>query len=553
MWCARRFAESSDLQMMLRWLGIFRCGWLALMMVAWAGQAVAIETNWRTILIMPGKVSNAHAKIESDCDKCHYSLNKGKQDALCMDCHKEVGADVKAKGGYHGRIMADGKASCVVCHTEHEGRDHSIIAWDIETFNHNMTDFALKGRHTTLACERCHKENKLHREASVQCFACHEKDDRHKGALGKDCGKCHVEDGWGKQKFNHDDTGYKLEGKHKEAPCATCHPGERYKDTPDKCVNCHQLNDVHRGQMANDCGRCHQPEAWSKVHFDHSRDTDYPLTHKHLQIKCDACHGVKTFKELDGSVCYDCHRKDDEHAGRNGTECEKCHTTKGWKQLSFDHNVDTKFPIRGKHKELNCEACHRGDLHAPLSSQCVDCHLSDDIHNGGQGDKCEKCHSETGWRAKVMFDHGLTRFPLVGMHEVVPCEDCHVSTEFRGTPVDCIACHKTDDYHAGTLGEDCLFCHNPNGWRLWLFDHDKQTDFKLDGAHKDLVCEGCHTKRVKKAADIRIRPGCYECHQGDDIHDREFGQDCSQCHLSTSFHDLGEFFRLNPKVKQISK
>lgn len=56
-------------------------------------------------------------------------------------------------------------------------------------------------------------------------------------------------------------------------------------------------------------------------------------------------------------------KKDDEHKGRYGTKCESCHSDHDWKTDIFNHNRDTKYPLRGKHAEAKCESCHIGSLY----------------------------------------------------------------------------------------------------------------------------------------------------------------------------------------------
>ena len=72
---------------------------LALTMMAIVAHASGIET-----LLMPGKVPTPHAKLESDCAKCHDRADRNRQARLCMDCHRDVGADVRAHTGFHGRL-----------------------------------------------------------------------------------------------------------------------------------------------------------------------------------------------------------------------------------------------------------------------------------------------------------------------------------------------------------------------------------------------------------------------------------------------------------------
>ena len=82
---------------------------------------------------MPGDVIKGHAKLESECSNCHVLMNKSGQDRLCLDCHKDVAADVAGKRGYHGRIEL---GACRSCHTDHKGRDARIVKLDERTFDH---------------------------------------------------------------------------------------------------------------------------------------------------------------------------------------------------------------------------------------------------------------------------------------------------------------------------------------------------------------------------------------------------------------------------------
>ena len=139
---------------------------------------------------MPGKVIAGHAKYEQECANCHVKFDKAAQDGLCLDCHKEVARDVRAKQGYHGRLKPE---ACRSCHTDHKGRDVNIVQLDEKAFDHAKTDFALAGAHPRVACRTCHVAGKKYREAPGACDGCHRKDDKHKGALGPKCADCHTE------------------------------------------------------------------------------------------------------------------------------------------------------------------------------------------------------------------------------------------------------------------------------------------------------------------------------------------------------------------------
>lgn len=489
---------------------------------------------------MPGQVISGHAEFEEKCESCHKTLDKDDQVDLCLDCHDhaDIAKDVKEQKGFHGRLDKQQVNDCRHCHTEHMGREKDIINFDPASFDHELTDFELKGAHASVECGLCHTdERKKYSQAPSVCFDCHESDDPHRETLGKECDKCHNEEDWKKQKFDHnEDTEWKLVGRHEEVACKLCHAGEIYKDTPKECSSCHLINDVHNGKNGDKCDKCHTSHDWKKPKFDHDKETEFKLIGRHRDTACDACHTKGPYEEKPKKDCIGCHEKDDEHKGRNGEDCKQCHNPKGWDKTDFDHQKDTNFPLKGKHEELVCTACHRSsNMDSIKDTDCIDCHRANDVHKGGEGEKCGDCHMETGWGDKVFFDHDLTRFPLIGMHGITSCEACHLTAEYRDTERECIACHKADDAHETRFTEHCNKCHNPNGWMLWTFDHDNQTKFSLEGAHIDLNCHACHRNLLKEHK--RLSTQCFGCHRGDDVHRGSFGRRCERCHTNETFKD----------------
>lgn len=490
-------------------------------------------------LVSPGPLSDAHARYDGQCDKCHSNFDKADQDTLCLDCHDRVAADVRAERGFHGRSPAVGNADCRQCHTEHRGRDEDIVGFNPDTFDHRGTDFALEGAHRRLSCDRCHAPADSFHEAPSACIDCHRDTDPHRGRLGRTCDDCHSQERWSEVRFDHAETGYALEGAHRQdVACASCHPDQRYADTPRECNACHALNDVHAGRNGKDCAACHTVRKWDEPRFDHANETDFPLRERHALIPCASCHTISLKEPKLKTNCVSCHRPDDQHQGRNGTRCEDCHSERRWSDVRFDHDHDTDFALRGAHRGISCTACHRGNVHEEkLETGCVDCHRADDPHRGQQGERCERCHNEDSWDRQVLFDHGLTRFPLIGLHATVPCEECHLTAGFRDTSRRCVDCHGADDAHQGALGDKCATCHNPNDWGRWTFDHARQTDYPLEGAHAGLTCAACHRPGDDSRADD-TPTRCNVCHAKDDIHSGGFGQTCERCHSTESFHDL---------------
>jgi hypothetical protein len=494
-------------------------------------------------LLLPGKVIQGHLKYESECSNCHKQFDKAAQSGLCKDCHKDIGKDLADKHGYHG-LMKEEK-ECKECHTEHKGRDARIAKLDTRGFDHAVTGFILKGGHLKdkVLCKDCHSPIKKYRDAPTKCSACHERDDKHKGSLGKECANCHEEKDWKTTHFDHSKTHFELLGKHVDVKCKNCHANEKYKDTPKQCSECHKRDDAkaHKGKFGQKCESCHTEKDWKEIVFDHGKKTKFPLLGKHLSppVKCTACHKGDIYKDKLQMTCVSCHKKDDDkvHKGKFGPKCESCHTEKGWKEILFDHDKKTKFPLLGKHLSppVKCTACHKGDLYKDkLKSDCNSCHEKDDKHKGQEGKKCESCHNEQSWK-KTNFDHRLSRFPLTGKHLLTECKKCHLTATFKDAKSDCWSCHEKQDYHKRTLGTDCKSCHNTRDWKSWDFDHNK-THFKLEGKHKKLSCGECHKTPVVKK--MSLTTSCVQCHDKDDKHDGAFGDQCDHCHTGTSWKSI---------------
>jgi hypothetical protein len=120
----------------------------------------------------------------------------------------------------------------------------------------------------------------------------------------------------------------------------------------------------------------------------------------------------------------------------------------------------------------------------------------------------------------------------VGLHVAVPCEQCHVTRAYKDADPGCISCHRADDVHKNGLGSDCARCHSPNGWRIWDFDHGKETHFPLTGAHAKKSCAACH----KQPADqVKLDTSCAYCHAPDDVHLGQYGKQCDRCHSTITF------------------
>lgn len=487
-----------------------------------SGYAQTLES-----VLSPGAVIQGHAKYENECKTCHVRFNPAGQDAQCMSCHKDVAQDVRQRSGHHGRIAPQ---ACRSCHTDHRGRGAKVAEFDRKSFDHSLTDYALKSKHREVECIKCHSADKRWREAPTDCNSCHRKDDAHKGGLGAKCADCHTENRWKDVDFDHGKkTRFELTGKHADVKCNECHAKGRYKETPSACVACHKKDDEHKGQYGEKCDSCHGAKAWKPATFNHDVDTRYALSGKHRNVKCADCHAGPLYRNKLGQECISCHLKDDKHKQTLGRDCASCHTERSWKEPpKFDHEK-TRFPLLGKHVKADCKDCHKDALYRQTPSLCIDCHRKDDKHAGTLGASCVDCHFERNWKTtQGRFDHQRTKFPLRNAHAAskVKCGDCHQDLKsYRLTATDCNACHKRDDKHEGTLGDRCELCHGDTAWRQAGFDHARSR-FPLVGRHVNAKCKACHeTSRFKDAARE-----CWSCHKKADVHQQRYGTACDDCH-----------------------
>ncbi len=533
---------------------VLACLTVLLVFIGLASTAGLAQAQNIESVLSPGAVITGHAKNEDDCKSCHVKFDRLAQDARCMDCHKEVGRDMRAKTGFHGRQKPQ---QCKECHTDHKGRDARIVELDEKTFDHNQTDYQLKGKHQPTPCKSCHVAGKRWAEAAQDCNSCHKKDDTHKGSLGPKCADCHNETDWKKAVFDHSKTRFVLKDKHVDVKCVDCHKTSNYKETPRTCVGCHKKDDDneiagrkgHKGQYGDKCESCHNAKAWKPSTFNHDVDTKYKLTGKHKDTACKDCHTGHLYKVKLKDDCVACHKKDDDnevgnrkgHKGQFGDKCESCHATKAWKPSTFNHDTDTKYKLLGKHKDTGCKTCHTGHLYkVKTRTDCYSCHKKDDKHKDTLGRDCASCHNERSWKDEGRkFDHDRTSFPLLGKHVTTECKACHKSLLYKEAPKDCIGCHLKEDKHEGNLGKACGDCHGERDWKdtRGRFDHDK-TKFRLRNGHVSsakgvkVECKSCHAnlKSYRKTPT-----DCYSCHKKDDKHEGQSGKACESCHADKSW------------------
>ncbi len=283
----------------------------------------------------------------------------------------------------------------------------------------------------------------------------------------------------------------------------------------------HRRMDAARVQ----CDHCHSTESWTydfaraqaataHAPFEHGW-TGFPLSGKHAQIACLQCHA----QELrPARACRGCH--EDEHAGRLGQDCDRCHVASGWNELSgFVAHRDARLPLSGMHALIECSACHtRGTVEksdAP-PSECFACHRDDyalhtnhprhtadprDPKHAAFSTDCRQCHNTLGWsparlprelaaldgvgstsaalasfgsRMKSRREHSRF-FPIAsGAHASAECGDCH--RDESATALSCAGCH----------------AHSEPALRR---QHDK---LALPASRSAAICLSCHVRGARR-------------------------------------------------------
>ncbi|MFN8208892.1 MAG: cytochrome C [Bacteroidales bacterium] len=437
-------------------------------------------------------------------------------------------------------------------------------------------------------CTQCHVLGS--KVANEKCLTCHtEIKDRINAGKGyhvsaevkeKTCAQCHNEHhGEGFQlihfdqaKFEHQLTGYILEGAHRLKACKDCHQAARIADPKIRqrtgtylglktnCSACHE--DYHQQTLSGSCSSCHNQEAFRPAgKFNHST-ARYRLSGQHIQVDCIKCHRKETrngkpfqvFTGLKFQSCVNCHT--DVHQNKFGQNCRQCHSEESFHVIkgtgNFNH-ANTSFPLEGKHVGVSCKSCHKGKLTDPLAhDRCTSCHH--DFHKGqfiknGEITDCSACHSPQGFSPAsfTLEQHNQGAFILRGAHLATACLDCHFKKDnwnFRGIGSTCADCH--NDIHQGLIsekyypGKSCSGCHQEPAWNRITFDHSA-TSFPLRGAHMNATCRDCHFGKESAGHSKQIFSGlslqCSACHQ--DHHYRQFevngNTDCSRCHESVNW------------------
>ncbi|MEJ2208391.1 MAG: hypothetical protein P8129_05065 [Anaerolineae bacterium] len=270
----------------------------------------------------------------------------------------------------------------------------------------------------------------------------------------------------------------------------------------DECADCHgEIEFGNDGTSFCSNSACHG-RAWPAVDLDATLAHSLPLDGAHAEAECYRCHeGVSQIEYK----CANCHEPPDRpHFGDN---CQACHgavTFAGADAGSFVHRP----PLEGRHAAADCAECHT--VAEVPDDDCTTCHEPPPAHLVGS---CDLCHTPVAWTGPGLY--------AVVLGAPIP----------HGLYRDCAACHEPGGQnwpapadHAALADEQCTLCHSGGGAALSLFDHDELDLFR--GRHDDLACIECHADGQFDGTPQT----CVACHDQEDAHDGELGQDCAECH-----------------------
>ncbi len=209
-----------------------------------------------------------------------------------------------------------------------------------------------------------------------------------------------------------------------------------------------------------------------------------------------------------------------------------------------------------------CTSCHNY-LDKPADLKCLECHKeirtvldNKTGYHGTFSQNCNSCHAEhNGPGAEIRplnaksFNHVNSRYLLQGKHQALECVKCHeiedektgrmrlkyINLEFN----KCTDCHKNP--HPNYMDRDnCLTCHTMQGWskKELIFDHNRDSKYKLKGKHSLMECEKCHESSKDELGDnqvqlIKMGMNCIDCHK--DPHNKQFEKECKECHIENGW------------------
>jgi hypothetical protein len=483
----------------------------------------------------PGPLTTSHAALDDQtkCNDCHVNGTRDVSNDKCLGCHDHSDLQSRiAKGqGFHASSVVRGK-KCETCHHEHKNRGYDLMGWS-----------SIKG---------------------------------------------------GEKGFDHELTGWKLNGKHASTDCGDCHKTrdkqglKTYMGTNRLCgaSGCHLKDQPHKFEASETdklaCERCHNESVFkpakAKLSFDHNdrKDALMPILGSHRDVACAKCHPKSVFNmpvaKPDNCGNAGCHQSPHDGHLYGTRPCEWCHspTFKSLKQQNFDHSERTRFDLGSAHRKIKCYDCHTKALgESKPTGACEQCHAKDSHHGErfsafGSPPKCGVCHPSGGPKfTPSAFSHGSrTRFALQYKHAEQSCRRCHRGkgpSDFERFSFDpnkeCMSCHAHKTVHDNKYTNKQ--CSGPGGCHLHPGDptirtgkdnkiveivHGSDGTFPLIKKHTKVPCADCHTGRDSKGKTTftELSSNCNangQCHE-DSLHEGSLGKKCTVCHVSGTWDAL---------------
>ena len=505
---------------------------------------------------------NGHPVTVVDCTVCHSitSFNMGG-----IFNHRVVDATVQSCESCHNEtnsINAPAKSSAVPAHPITSGdcaNCHNTDSFS-PAFGIDHTDPAV----LAVRCDSCHNGvNATGLPTSTVLYA-------HMPITTEDCKDCHTPGTFTTGTYNHAGI---------NSGCTACHDnrisiGKLLNHIPTNpatqdCVDCHNTTDftaatfTHAGIDTGNCVLCHDgnistgqpanhlPAAQNCFDCHNYTDVSFNLAsnffHNGITSNCETCHSGNPDYVAVGAIG----KKLNHIPAQNG--CTQCHSSSATNAGGFSPSATF---VSAVHNSITrgCEGCH-SDFFLPLPSDPT-ANLVKDVNHLPTAQDCDVCHNINAFTPTTMLAHsGITNncvschdgnFAALGARAKTPspphpvtnqdCAFCHNTTAFVDAFVDhsdpavlaarCDSCHgvtatgkdaKVNPPHVVTT-EDCRVCHTPGGsFAPAVFNHTGIVD----------NCASCHDGTIATGTSAKINPP----------HIPISGQDCSVCHIPTSFAD----------------
>lgn len=236
------------------WLKIFvLLAFLTLVVAAFWYSGKGRVDGWQS-QAMPGKLSAAHANLETNCAACHTPV-EGVDEAKCIACHADNQALLaRQPTAFHADI-----GNCASCHIEHQGVDANLRVMNHEALarigiNLNAEGFAQNNQTNPALPESHPLVSPL--EARLDCASCHSTKDKHFGLFGQNCASCHATTEWTIPAFQHPSS--------RSTDCAQCHQAPPSHYMMHFQMVSRRIANQPNAQV-NQCYACHQTTSWNDI------------------------------------------------------------------------------------------------------------------------------------------------------------------------------------------------------------------------------------------------------------------------------------------------